>query len=159
MPLASWITPRGHLEAHMPQAMQRSWSITACWSSTRIAPAGQAFSQIPQPMQPELQDSLVSFAGALPEQKGWIVFSGGMRLISCCGQILTHFPQPTHFSWSTEAGPFSFNVIAFRGQAAAQLPPPRQPKAQAPGIPFGLRAFTDVFMAAQSGPLWPSKAD
>ena len=104
-------------------------------------------------MQPELQDSLVSFAGALPEQKGWIVFSGGMRLISCCGQILTHFPQPTHFSWSTEAGPFSFNVIAFRGQAAAQLPPPRQPKAQAPGIPFGLRAFTDVFMAAQSGPL------
>ena len=33
-----------------------------------------------------------------PEQKDWIVFSGGIRLISCCGQILTHFPQPTHFS-------------------------------------------------------------
>ena len=55
MPKASFMTPLGHFEAHMPQETQRLSSMTGWLSSSLMAPMGQFFTHIPQAMQPASQ--------------------------------------------------------------------------------------------------------
>ena len=63
-PRKSTIAPLGHLTTHIPQLKQTSSSITAQCPATRTAPAVQAFSQAPHPIQLFLQTSLACFASS-----------------------------------------------------------------------------------------------
>ncbi len=112
MPNASRITPRGHLVAHMPQAMQASKSMMAWLSTTRMAPAGQARSQAPQAMQLLVQILRAEGPASLFEQRAVMLLRFWTSWMMSCGQARAHRPQPMHASSSTRATPRSSSSIA-----------------------------------------------
>ena len=124
MPKASFMTPLGHFEAHMPQETQRLSSMTGWLSSSLMAPMGQFFTHIPQAMQPASQTLRVSGPLSRLLHETTMFCSAGTRRIMPCGQALTHSPQPMHFDLSTSATPFAPTLMAPSLHAAAQLPSP-----------------------------------
>ena len=124
----------------MPQRMHFSGSMTAMFSMTLTASAGQFFSQSLHAMHELLQAVLASFPIYLLLHFGCIFAAGCIRSIKPCGHAFTQSPQPTHLFSSTAGVPPSSRLIAFRRQAETHDPPPRQPYIHA-AIPSGYSAF------------------